>query len=226
MRIAITIKFLLFPIILLAQPQTGIKEKEISLTLFASPDYSFGYIPRGVGIGSSTLMRYEDKGILAYTFGVSLRYNFKPRLSVSLGFNQSRKGYNTYYYYRNLDDFAFTEIVIRELRFKYLEVPLKLQYEYVVKGVKLFANAGISYWIPKLSVEKFHISGRTYTGSYTEMERSSVAGIIGFGSEFQLKEKIFLLLNPELRRNRDANYASPGRVLTSVGLNTGITLKF
>jgi hypothetical protein len=226
MRIAKTIIFLFFPIVLLAQTQTGIKEKEISLTLFASPDYSFGYIPRGVGIGSSTLMRYEDKGILAYTFGLVLKYNFKPRLAVSLGLNKSRKGYNTLFFSRNLIDFAYEETAKRELRFEYFEVPLKLQYEYVVKGVKLFANAGISYWIPKLSVEKFYISGRTYTGSYTEMERSSVAGIIGFGSEVQLKEKIFLLLNPELRRNRDANYASPGRVLTSVGLNTGITLKF
>jgi ABC-type tungstate transport system permease subunit len=102
MRIAKTIIFLFFPIVLLAQTQTGIKEKEISLTLFASPDYSFGYIPRGVGIGSSILMRYEDKGILAYTFGLVLKYNFKPRLAVSLGLNKSRKGYNTLFFSRNL----------------------------------------------------------------------------------------------------------------------------
>jgi hypothetical protein len=61
--------FLIFPAALIAQEHKQIKEREISVGAFFSPDYSSGYIPSGVVIEHGDNVRFLDKGIFAYTFG-------------------------------------------------------------------------------------------------------------------------------------------------------------
>ena len=212
-----------------AQSATTVNEslKKTNIGIFFSPDYSSGKIPNGVLVSGGFNTRSKIFPVLGYSAGANFNYYYNNRFSLITGLVYSKKGYIKEFYYRNKIDFTWSDTSSEIRTYKYIEIPIKVKYDFRISNIKLFVSAGLGYSkIIRSTLELRNFSNYpSLFFDFTSLEKPNLSMMAGLGTEMKLMDNLFLTINPEIRRMRNQNYFSAETRLFSIGLNTGINLK-
>ena len=201
--------------------------QKTNIGMFFSPDYSSGKIPNGVFVNWGFNTRSKILPIFGYSTGASFNYYYNNRFSLITNLVYSKKGYIRKFYYRNKMNFIWSDTTSDIRVYKYIEIPIKVKYDFRISNIKLFVSVGLSYnRIIRSTSELRNFSNHSSLFfDYTSLEKPNLSMMLGLGTEMKLTDNLFLTINPEIRRMRNQNYHSTETRLFSIGLNTGINLK-
>ena len=237
-------KKILFVIILfvsttvLAQSVDSIKFKRVKVGIVFSPDYCY----RLLNYHSSNkwvqdLRNDEEVPTFGYTTGISLKIDATSKIVLETGFYYSIKGERTktieFTWATPSSDYPSKSKT--QYQYKYIDIPLKVQYFLGSKRIKPFISVGVSATIfsekkTKVILE-FSDGHKASENSTTDLAclKFNLVTIVGFGIKYDLSKRIFIIIEPVYRQfiNSIVVDRSAKEHPFSIGTNFGVyyTLK-
>jgi hypothetical protein len=168
-----------------------------------------------------------------YTAGISFGYEFTRRLSAEAGIQYSNKGYRTIPIETEiLFDPDYGTLARNTISFIYLDFPLKVNYTFFDKRVKLITSLGVTVNVLLKStfrsvpedkgIEEFY-----YVSDYP-YNKINISPEIGIGIKYKINDRMNLILQPAFRYGilglDDKSYKTTH--LWSAGLSMGYYCKF
>lgn len=212
--------------------------KRWSIGINGSPDYCYRRLVRKSSNNATyNLANYKNSTeipIYSYTGGISAAYSLNNYFSVSLGVAYSQKGFQT----KSMDAVNVTapEILLGQgtyrYDFKYIQLPLKVNFVYGKKKVRLLASAGLTssflyYEQTTTKIDYYNVSGTKETARYDyETNPFNLFLTGGIGIDIKLGKKIGVIVEPTynygLFRTMDGSIVE---YLWSAALNVGCYIK-
>jgi hypothetical protein len=191
--------------------------KKFSFGINFSPDYSYRRLHLNNPDYDFISNQLNDWEIPAfgYTTGFSIRYLFFKRFEIESGLQFSDKTYN---FEINKDDFeipdnviyqpddpAIPEKSITKNHFYYLGVPIKMNYYFYQKRIRMYVSAGVStdflFEDKSKSFMKFSDGTEVNTDFENDYDynKTSLTGLAGFGAETNLSQRFGIRIEPVFR---------------------------
>ncbi len=217
-------KFSVIPLIIFVflsisvKSQTEVsKPKKFSFGVNYSPDYSYRSLHSNNSDYDLAMNQLNDWEVPAFGFttGLSVRYLANEKFEFESGIQFSDKTYN---FDVNKDDFeipdnglyqpddpAIPERSITKNHFYYLGVPIKLNYYFLQKRIRMYVSAGVSadFFLDAKSKTIMKFSDRTeihedFENDY-DYNKISLTGLAGFGAETNLSQRFGIRVEPVFR---------------------------
>ena len=215
--------------------------KKIQIGVNFSPDYCFRTLQNNNSSITNDFIidsRNEmEKAKLGYTTGLNVIYNLKKNIGIELGIQFSNKGYQTNEEGLTFGDlidprrgFVYTTLLPTKVRFiynyYYFDIPLKINYIFGKKKVRLITSSGIATNIFIKGTSSSFIEYSDGTSDKYSQQSSDVnstinlSPFVSFGIDYQLNERNTLRIEPTFRYGvlKINNYPISG-YLWNVGLN-------
>ncbi len=214
------------------QAQRG-RESKWSAGIVFSPDYAYRLLKsESDDNGWKEAFDELEKPKVGYTTGISILYMLHRKLEIESGLLYSNKGSKI-----NLSNFtSFDKIdllIPQEIttinNYRYLVVPLKINWVFLKKKARLFLSAGMSadFFLDEFTVQEVIFPDKTETDRNNQEDMDFNAVILslsgGAGLDYPLNKHLFIRINPEVRHGIIPIADATGkRYNWSVGLNTGL----
>jgi hypothetical protein len=225
---------ILIPILAWSQNADTTAMRERAIGFAFSPDYTFRTLTSDGSSSAKYIVNFRDSMEIpqfGYTAGVNFSLNIRSRMALETGLLFSKKGYQTETYtpiWTTPDPILPTNLQYIYDYF-YLDVPVKLNYYLLNNRVKFFVTAGLStniFLAQKTQFNYVYSDGQAVNNSstvFTNYTRINMAGLAGFGLEYDFTKRLNLRFEPTFRHSITSIVSSPVKgYLWSVGLNTGL----
>jgi len=209
--------------------------KNISVGFSFSPDYSYRTLKNNDGNPSLDVAidhRNDiEKSKFGFTTGLNLNIRLSDKVEFQSGLLYSNKGYKIP---KQATDFPVPDPSLAthfesHANFNYLDIPLKFNFISGMGKVKFIIGAGFAANILLNNSEKVTLSYAD--GSEKEFDQSdgfdynkfNISSLVSIGLEYQMKENIFLRMEPTFRYEllKIDDYPVTAR-LWNLGLNVGV----
>lgn len=193
------------------QESTSADTSEISLEIFAGPEYHYRSLIKqdSSRFAIDSLKVTEDsiidlsneteEGRWAYSAGISLNYHYSERFHLQSGIWYSRKGYNR----EQKEGFNNDSLIkqTREFRAHYMEIPIILKF-------RIFDNPNWSLWLNPGFLTQFAIKGETsVTNEYKDGKQKdltfkrelitfNLAGHAGLEFQYHINDDLSMVARP------------------------------
>lgn len=214
------------------------KPKKFSFGVNFSPDYSYRSLHSNNPDYDFAMNQLNDWEVPAFGFttGLSVRYLANKKFEFESGIQFSDKTYN---FDVNKDDFvtpndglnqpddpAIPERSVTQNHYYYLGVPIKLNYYFLQKRIRMYVSAGVStdFFLDDKSKSFMKFSDGTeihenFENDY-DYNKISLTGLAGFGAETKLSHRFGIRVEPVFRYSFTPLVAAPMKgYLYSAGLN-------
>ena len=193
------------------------KIRKFSFSVNFSPDYSYRRLHSNNPDHDFLINQLNDweEPAFGYTTGLSVRYLMNKKFEHESGLQYSDKTFklsvtkddfeipdNGLY---QLDDPAIPERLTTNYHYYFLGVPLKLNYYFLQKRIRLYLTAGVStdFFLDTRSKTTSIYKDRTETiehnGNGGDYNKINLTGLAGFGTETTLFQKIGIRVEPIFR---------------------------
>lgn len=235
--IKISLFFLILSFSAFANDSTAVF-KRWSIGINGSPDYCYRrLVMKSSNNATYKLANYKNSTeipIYSYTGGLSAAYSLNNYFSIGLGAEYSQKGFQTKS--MNVVNPTLPDVVLGQgtfrYDFKYLQLPLKVNFVYGKKKIRLLASAGLTssfllYEQTTTKIDYYNVSGTRESARYDyETNPFNLFLTGGVGADIKLGKKMGFIFEPTysygLFRTMDGSIAE---FLWSVGLNLGCYIK-
>jgi hypothetical protein len=193
------------------------KPKKFSFGVNFSPDYSYRSLHSNNPDYDFAMNQLNDWEVPAFGFttGLSVRYLANRKFEFESGIQFSDKTYN---FDVNKDDYeipdngpyqpddpAIPERAITSYHYYYLGVPIKLNYYFLQKRIRMYVSAGVStdFLLDDKSKSFMKFSDGTeiqenFENDY-DYNKISLTGLAGFGAEVNLFQRFGIRVEPVFR---------------------------
>lgn len=212
--------------------------KKFSFGVNFSPDYSYRSLHSNNPDNDFVMNQLNDWEVPAFGFttGLSVRYLANEKFEFESGIQFSDKTYN---FDVNNDDYitpndglnqpddpAIPDRSVTRNHFYYLGVPVKLNYYFLQKRIRMYVSAGVStdFFLDDKSKSFMKFSDgteirETFENDY-DYNKISLTGLAGFGAETKLSQRFGIRVEPVFRYSFTPLVAAPMKgYLYSAGLN-------
>lgn len=209
------------------------KPKKFSFGVNFSPDYSYRSLHSNNPDNDFVMNQLNDWEVPAFGFttGLSVRYLANEKFEFESGLQFSDKTYNFDVSKDDWDlpvheDPAIPDRSVTRNHFYYLGVPVKLNYYFLQKRIRMYVSAGISadFFLDDKSKSFMKFSDgseihENYENDY-DYNKISLTGLAGFGAETKLSQRFGIRVEPVFRYSFTPLVAAPMKgYLYSAGLN-------
>ena len=214
------------------------KPKKFSFGVNFSPDYSYRSLHSNNPDHDFAINQLNDWEVPAFGFttGLSVRYLANEKFEFESGIQFSDKTYN---FDVNKDDYvspndglnqpddpAIPDRSVTRNHFYYLGVPIKLNYYFIQKRIRMYLSAGVStdFFLDDKSKSFMKFSDgteirETFENDY-DYNKISLTGLAGFGAETKFSQRFGIRVEPVFRYSFTPLVAAPMKgYLYSAGLN-------
>jgi opacity protein-like surface antigen len=235
----------LLPSIIFSQTPDSSGTRKFAIGLVFSPDYCYRTLKPDGAAMSQYIAKNRDSTELpriGFTTGLSFLYQLKKRFTLESGLLFSDNGEQT----KNtalifgtglngqpgVSDPVTNKFIYH---YKYLDIPLKVNYALLTKRLSIFLSGGLSanFFITETNTSiQTYSDGHTTTSSSTSRSGSglsalNLAFVAGAGVSYNLSGKLALRVEPVYRRSITSIIDAPVKgYLYSAGLNMGIYYRF
>ena len=193
------------------------ESRKFSFGVNFSPDYSFRSLHSNNPDYDFASNQLDDWEVPAFGFttGLSVRYLANEKFEFESGIQFSDKTYN---FDVNKDDFitpndglnlsddpAIPERAITQNHFYYLGVPIKLNYYFLQKRIRMYVSAGVSadFFLDDKSKSFMKFSDgseihENYENDY-DYKKISLTGLAGIGAETKFSQRFGIRVEPVFR---------------------------
>ncbi len=188
------------------------KPKKFSFGVNFSPDYSYRSLHSNNSDYDFAMNQLNDWEVPAFGFttGLSVRYLANEKFEFESGIQFSDKIYN---FDVNKDDWdvpvhedpAIPDRSVTKNHFYYLGVPVKLNYYFLQKRIRMYLSAGVSadFFLDDKSKSIMKFSDgteirETFENDY-DYNKISLTGLAGFGAETKLSQRFGIRVEPVFR---------------------------
>lgn len=188
------------------------KPKKFSFGVNFSPDYSYRSLHSNNSDYDFAMNQLNDWEVPAFGFttGLSVRYLANEKFEFESGIQFSDKIYN---FDVNKDDWdvpvhedpAIPDRSVTKNHFYYLGVPVKLNYYFLQKRIRMYVSAGVSadFFLDDKSKSIMKFSDgteirETFENDY-DYNKISLTGLAGFGAETKLSQRFGIRVEPVFR---------------------------
>jgi hypothetical protein len=193
------------------------KSKKFSFGVNFSPDYSYRSLHSNNPDYDFAMNQLNDWEVPAFGFttGLSVRYLANEKFEFETGIQFSDKTYNfdvnkeDYVTPNNglnqTDDPAIPDRSVTKNHFYYLGVPIKLNYYFLQKRIRMYVSAGVSTDFllddKSMSFMKFSDGTELYKNFENDYDynKISLSGLAGFGAETKLSQRFGIRVEPVFR---------------------------
>lgn len=230
---------LLFSFSSYGQDDSSIKEKRFFIGVNFSPDYSYRYISKNAKNWDcpdnelwKTIKEFEDSIYIpkfGYTAGINFGFQINEKLSAETGIQYSCKGYKTIPMLTIYDWNERPEKATNFVNYYYFDFPLKINYTFLKKRIKIIVSTGAvinilfqsrTKTIPETPTTLFQT---TTSISHYAYNKFNLSPFISAGLQYKINNKMFLRAEPTFRYGifniDDKSYEAVH--LWSAGLNIG-----
>lgn len=187
------------------------KPKKFSFGVNFSPDYSYRRLVLENDPWNFVDSRNKVDGPqFGFTTGILTDYKFSTRFSIETGIQFSDKGET---FKMPIQEFGYPDPLTSEqpkklfvkYHYYYLGVPLKLNYYFYQKRIRMNVSAGVStdFFLDAKSKTVMKFSDRTETyendESGVDFNNVNLIGLVGFGAETDLFQRIRIRVEPVFR---------------------------
>jgi len=225
------------PILAFGQSTDSIKFKRCKVGIVYSPDYCY----RLLSYPSSNkqiqdLRNNEEVSTYGYTTGLSIRIDLTCKIIVETGLLYSVKGEQT----KNTDLVWATpnpEFPVKsktQYQFKYIEIPMKVNYLLGGKKIRIFVSVGVSLNVfsekKTKVISQFANGHKSSESSVVDLGylKFNLAAIAGFGIKYDLTKRVYISVEPVYRQFINSIVADKKakEYPYSIGANVGIYYSF
>lgn len=224
--------FLFLPLLSLGQNQT-IKETKFAVGLCFSTEYFNtvyytnleGFVDRENDTNS-----YSSFGFSA---GISVLYKLNDKFTIESGLSYYQTGWESFKLTYIPIDISDPVLYPDPLyKYKYISVPLKLNYFFLNKKIKLFASVGlIADFLLEVN-DNSNVKYGSFLKEYGKVSKENyntlnLQIVAGFGADYDLNKHFKLRIEPYFRRS--VNSVSNTQIknfMYSAGANMGVYYKF
>jgi hypothetical protein len=234
MKRLIAVLIFITPMLCNGQESTD-KQGRFSIGVNFSPNYSYRVLNYSDEWQSTVDSREEyEQGSFGFNTGVVAHYSFLERLEVELGVQYSRQAHM----FTDVPLYDFIEDRIlgkadTQFRYHYIEIPLRVNYHFMVKKVFGYITAGISVntflndesktWVTYDNGETEVVTGETSIADFNEV----AFGIIGgAGIAYKVTNRFDIRLEPLFRYSLTPLAEAPiDQHNYSIGCQVGISMR-
>ena len=228
--------FLFLPLFSVGQNQTNVKETKFAVGLCFSPEY-FNTVYNSVE-GFLENNDYDTNNVSSFGFsaGISALYKLNDKFTVESGLSYYQTGWDAFklkFFYLEPGDPIYPNTV-SYYKYKFISLPLKMNYFFINGKLKLFASAGIVVnYLSETNVHAYDlykndiIIERNNKLSKEYYNNFHFQIIAGFGADYDLNKHFKLRIEPYFRRS--VNSVSNTQIknyMYSAGANMGVYYKF
>lgn len=236
MKIIIYTILIIFCSNVLAQIQDSTNWKKIRIGVIYTPKYSYRTLAYGTpNTWVEKLRNTEEIGSYGFTAGLALRKAITARIGIETGLYYTNLGVQTKQEPLIWTDTTHTDYPINSktlFHYKYMEIPLKINYFLGAGKIKYFVSAGVSECV---FMRKKSTVMLNYEDEHTEIQTSrhklgytklNTTMILGAGINCPLNRRLILVVEPvyQLFLNSIVVDKMSKEYLWSVGLHTCIYL--
>lgn len=225
---------LLFPIALFGSNLDSIKKSKISIGVHVVPNYSFRFLKSSDEFKWILNARKEESAAFRLSIGLETKIVFNDRIDFILGLQYNDHGYN--FISSNVVDGSTGDSLLVNFRYhyKYLDIPIKLNYKLNIWGKGIFFDIGVSpsvYLNYGYDFEVKYPNGKIIKGNenprtdYTHIKDVNFFCYTGLGVNFNLYKNWMLNIEPIFSFSLTSTAGGKSEVkelLYSAGINTGI----
>jgi opacity protein-like surface antigen len=228
---------LLISSLALGQSADSIQLKRFKAGIVYSPDYCYRLLNYHSSNKQVQNLRNDNEtGTFGYTTGLDIKIDLTSKIILESGLLYSIKGEQT----KNTGlewatpnpDFPIKSKT--QYQFKYIDIPVKVNYLLGGKKVKIFVSAGVS--VNVFSEKKTNVISE-FANGHKISENSvidlgylkfNLAGLLGFGIKYDLTKKISLFVEPVCRPfiNSIVVDKNAKEYPYSIGANVGVYYSF
>ncbi|MBI3234135.1 MAG: PorT family protein, partial [Bacteroidetes bacterium] len=233
MKKALIILTLFISSSVIGQSSQSIQIKRVQIGIVYSPDYCYRILNYHTSISRGQDIRNkEEMGVYGYTTGLGIKIKIKNKLGIETGILYSIKGEqtkNANLAWVNLSP-DFPTKSQTQWRFKYLDIPVKVNYSFIKRKVNCFISAGISANVflqrEAKVISKFADGHKTSESSTIDLGylKFNLAGIVGFGIKYDFTKNVSISAEPVYRQFINSIVADRNakEYPNSIGINVGL----
>jgi opacity protein-like surface antigen len=239
MKKFIVLFFLIAPFTSFSQSQDSVKTKKFAIGLVFSPDYCYRTLKPDASSAAQYAASYRNGNELSkfgLTTGLGFLFHMNRRLTFETGIFYSDKGEKS----KDIDlgppgqDPLIGQSMNATWHYRYLDIPVQINYFLLTKRFKLFVTGGVSMNIflsEKVTQHMNFSDGHTTTTTNTVLNPGFIplnfAAVAGLGASYDLNKHFTLRLEPVFRHSITTIIDAPVKgFLYSAGLNTGLYYQF
>ena len=230
--------FLFLPLFSFGQNQT-IKEAKFAVGLCFSPeDFNTVFYTNLDGFNDD-IEDTNNVSNLGFSAGISVLYKLNDKFTIEGGLSYYQSGWEDweaiklFYLPKEPGDIIYP-ITTSYYKYKFISLPLKMNYFFIDSKLKLFASAGfVANYLTGINVYVIElykndlIIERNNKGSKDYYNSFNFQIIAGFGADYDLNKHFKLRIEPYFRRS--VNSVSNTQIknyMYSAGANMGVYYKF
>jgi hypothetical protein len=231
--------FLLMPLFSLGQNHTNVKETKFAVGLCFSPEY-FNTVYNTVE-GFLENNDYDTNNVSSFGFsaGISVLYKLNDKFTIESGLSyyqtgwEGREAIKLIYIPLDPGDPIYPNTT-SYYKYKFISLPLKMNYFFINGKLKLFASAGfVVNYLSETNVHAYDlykydiILERNNKVSNEYFNNFNFQIIAGLGADYDLNKHFKLRIEPYFRRSvNSVNNSMIKNYMYSVGANMGVYYKF
>ena len=230
--------FLFLPLFSLGQNQT-IKETKFAVGFCFSPEYFNTVFYTNLDGFIDNIDDTNNVSNLGFSAGISVLYKLNDKFTIESGLSYYQSGWEDweaikfFYLPKEPGDIIYP-ITASYYKYRFISLPLKMNYFFINSKLKLFASAGIvvnylsetnvhayEFYTNDLIIERYYKMSKEYFNSF------NFQIIAGFGADYDLNKHFKLRIEPYFRRS--VNSVSNTQIknyMYSAGANMGVYYKF
>jgi hypothetical protein len=228
---------LLFPIALFSNDLDSTKKSKILIGVNVAPNYTFRFLSSTDRFKWILKARNEESAAFRLAIGLAAKIAFNNRIDFELGFQYNDQGYN--FISSNVVDGNTGDSLLVNFKYhyKYLDIPIKINYKFNLWGKTIFIDLGISpsvYLNYGYNFEVKYPNGKIIIGNespgteYTNLRDLNIFCYTGVGANFNLYKNWILKIEPIFSFSITSTVGGNSEVkelLYSAGINTGVYFK-
>ena len=231
--------FLFLPLFSLGQNQTNVKETKFAVGLCFSPEYFNTVFYTNLDGFIDNIDDTNNVSKLGFSAGISVLYKLNDKFTIESGLSYYQSGWEDweaiFRLFRPLEpgDPMYTYSALY-YKYKFISLPLKMNYFFINSKLKLFASAGIvvnylsetnvhayEFYTNDLIIEIYYKMSKEYFNSF------NFQFIAGFGADYDLNKHFKLRIEPYFRRSLNSvSNTQIKNYMYSAGANLGVYYKF
>ena len=232
--------FMFFPLTMYCHStDSTTSDRNFSLGLSFSPDYCYRKLKPDASVKWIADQRDSmEIPKFGFTSGVNALYRFRNKIIIEAGIQYSEKGYKTKEYVYNYisptgqPDPAVPKQAMWKYSYRYLDIPIKIDYSILTGRLNLFFSGGISsniFLSEKITIIEEFQDGSIKKGfpknTMTKYSPLNFSVLGGLGIDFALTKRIHIRVEPTYGHFITSIIDAPIKgYLFSTGLNTGVYL--
>jgi hypothetical protein len=223
-----------FPLFLHGQSLEDKSNKKFSIGISFSPDFSYRNLQMNDDEYGTVDMRNEiEEPRLGFTTGLVAKYQLNEKFALESGVQIADKGERIVFKdYDFVDEFgkpvndpAIPKKATNTSHYKYIGIPLKVNYYFLEKEMKMFISVGssVDFFLNGKGKTVLKYDDRVERDSYElngDFNKVNFIGVVGFGIERNISSKLTFQFEPTLRYSLTPVFDAPiNEYFYSIGAN-------